>query len=135
MPIHQLFKSVPDREFTLQLLILYGIKDFTDTHYFTKRDLESLDIVNKLNEIKDKLDEYYIPCKSKTYLNEITLKRSVVILRQFLKCHDYNIHSKEKFIKGIKYTTYRVVPQTDGIIVPDKTTKVIVSFDYYNLFK
>ena len=129
MPIHQLFKSVPDREFTLQLLILYGIKDFTDTHYFTKRDLESLDIVNKLNEIKNKLDEYYIPCKSKTYLNEITLKRSVVILRQFLKCHDYNIHSKEKFIKGIKYTTYRVVPQTDGIVVPDKTTKVIVSFD------
>ena len=129
MPIHQLFKSVPDREFTLQLLILYGIKDFTDTHYFTKRDLESLDIVNKLNEIKDKLDEYYIPCKSKTYLNEITLKRSVVILRQFLKCHDYNIHSKEKFIKGIKYTTYRVVPQTDGIGIPEKTTKVIVSFD------
>lgn len=129
MPIHQLFKSVPDREFTLQLLTLYGIKDFTDTHYFTKRDLESLDIVNKLNEIKNKLDEYYIPCKSKTYLNEITLKRSVVILRQFLKCHNYNIHSKEKFIKGIKYITYRVVPQTDGIVVPDKTTKVIVSFD------
>ena len=129
MPIYQLFKSIPDREFTLQLLKLYGIKDFTDTHYFTKRDLESLDIVNKLNEIKNKLDEYYIPCKSKTYLNEITLKRSVVILRQFLKCHDYNIHSKEKFIKGIKYTTYRVVPQTDGISIPDKTTKVIVSFD------
>lgn len=129
MPVHQLFKCVPNREFTLQLLMLYGIKDFTDTHYFTKLDLESLDIVNKLNKIKDKLDEYYIPCKSKTYLNEITLKRSVVILRQFLKCHDYNIHSKEKFIKGIKYTTYRVVPQTDGISIPDKTTKVIVSFD------
>ena len=129
MPINQLFRTIPDRAFTIELLNLYGIDDFSDTHFFTKNDLEKLDTINKLNEINDRLNEYYIPCKSKTYLQDITLKRSIVILRHFLKCHNYNIHSKEKFIKGVKYTTYRIIPQTDGIIVPDKPKPVIVSFD------
>jgi hypothetical protein len=120
---------IPDREFTIKLLNLYGIEDFTDNHFFIKNDLDKLNTIDKLNDIKDLLSDYYIPCKSKVYLENITLKRCIVILRHFLKCHDYNIYSKEKFIKGIKYTTYRVVPQTDGIIIPDKTTKVIVSFD------
>ena len=129
MPINQLFRIIPDRAFTIELLNLYGIDDFTDTHFFTKNDLDKLETIHKLNEIKDRLDEYYIPCKSKTYLQNITLKRSIVILRHFLKCHNYNVHSKEKFIKGVKYTTYRIIPQTDGIVVPDKPKKVIVSFD------
>lgn len=129
MPINQLFRTIPNRAFTLELLNLYGIDDFTDTHFFTKNDLDKLETIHKLYEIKYRLNEYYIPCKSKTYLQDITLKRSIVILRHFLKCHNYNIHSKEKFIKGVKYTTYRIIPQTDGIIVPDKPKKVIVSFD------
>ena len=115
MPINQLFKTTPDRAFTIELLNFYGIDDFTDTHFFTKNDLDKLDIINKLNNIKNKLEEYYIPCKSKTYLQDITLKRSIVILRHFLKCHNYNIHSKEKFVNGVKHTTYRIFPQTDGI--------------------
>ena len=129
MPINQLFRTIPDRAFTIKLLNLYGIDDFTDTHFFTKNDLDKLDTINKLHEIKDRLDEYYIPCKSKTYLQDITLKRSIVILRHFLKCHNYNIHSKEKFIKNVKYITYRIIPHTDGIVVPDKPKPVIVSFD------
>ena len=124
MPINQLFKTTPDRAFTIELLNFYGIDDFTDTHFFTKNDLDKLDIINKLNNIKNKLEEYYIPCKSKTYLQDITLKRSIVILRHFLKCHNYNIHSKEKFVNGVKHTTYRIFPQTDGIVVPDKPKPV-----------
>ena len=77
------------------ILLHRFIDDFTDTHFFTKNDLDKLDTIHKLNEIRDRLDEYYIPCKSKTYLQDITLKRSIVILRHFLKCHNYNIHSKE----------------------------------------
>ena len=129
MPINQLFKTIPNREFTIELLNLYGIDDFTDTHFFTKNDLDKLDTIHKLNDMKYRLEEYYIPCKSKTYLQDITLKRSIVILRHFLKCHKYNIHSKEKFIKGVKYITYRIIPQTDRIVVPDKPKPVIVSFD------
>ena len=129
MTILQLFKIVPSRQFTLKLLQLYGINDFVETHYFTKDDLDKLNIVQELNNIKYKLEKYYIPCKSKVYLKDINLKRSIVILRHFLKCHNFNIHSKEKFIKGIKHTTYRIIPEMDGIIVPNKPKPVVVSFD------
>ena len=129
MPINQLFKITPDRAFTIELLNLYGIDDFTDTHYFTKDDLDNLTTIDKLNDMKSRLEEYYIPCKSKTYLQDITLKRSIVILRHFLRCHNYNIHSKEKLMQGIKHMTYRIIPQTDGIIVPEKCKPVIVRFD------
>ena len=53
MPINQLFRTIPDRAFTLELLNLYGIDDFTDTHFFTKNDLDKLDTINKLYEIKE----------------------------------------------------------------------------------
>ena len=129
MTILQLFKIVPSRQFTLKLLQLYGINDFVETHYFTKDDLDKLNIVQELNNIKYKLEKYYIPCKSKVYLKDINLKRSIVILRHFLKCHNFNIHSKEKFIKGTKHTTYRIIPEMDGIIVPNKPKPVVVSFD------
>ena len=72
MPINQLFRTAPDREFTIELLNLYGIDDFTDTHFFTKNDLDKLDTIHKLNDMKYRLEEYYIPCKSKTYLQDIT---------------------------------------------------------------
>ena len=129
MTILQLFKIIPSRQFTLELLQLYGINDFVETHYFTKDDLDKLNIVQELNNIKYKLEKYYIPCKSKVYLKDINLKRSIVILRHFLKCDNFNIHSKEKFIKGTKHTTYRIIPEMDGIIVPNKPKPVVVSFD------
>jgi len=126
---NQLFRISPDMEITENILHLFGIKDIHDNHSFTRMNLIDLKTVEKMNELSENLVKYYIPCKSKTYLQDITLKRSIVILRHFLKCHNYNIHSKEKFVNGIKHTTYRIFPQTDGIVVPDKPKPVIVCFD------
>ena len=98
MPINQLFKNMPDRSFVIELINLYGIEDFDDDKYFTKKTLETLNTIENLNSIKDKLNEYYIECKSKTYLTDITLKRCIVILRQFLRCHGYTLFSKEKLL-------------------------------------
>ena len=96
MPTNQLFNMIPDRNFVIELLQLYGIQDFNDTHFFTKDNLFELNTVNNLNNILDKLNEYYIPCKARIYLKDINLKRSVVILRQFLRCHNYTLYSKKK---------------------------------------
>ena len=59
MPTNQLFKMTPDRNFVIELLQLYGIQDFNDTHFFTKDNLEALNTVENLNNILDKLNEYY----------------------------------------------------------------------------
>jgi len=129
MPINQLFKNMPDRSFVIELINLYGIEDFDDDKYFTKKTLETLNTIENLNDIKDKLNEYYIECKSKTYLTDITLKRCIVILRQFLRCHGYTLFSKEKFVKGEKQTIYKIVKLDKEVVVPKKKEKIIVSFE------
>lgn len=129
MPINQLFKNMPERSFVITLINLYGIEDFDDDKYFTKKTLEKLNTIEKINDIRDKLSEYYIDCKSKTYLTDITLKRCIVILRQFLRCHGYTLFSKEKFVKGEKQTIYKIVKLDKEVVVPKKKEKIIVSFE------
>tara|TARA_B100000700_G_C14420815_1_gene568053 strand:+ start:64 stop:453 length:390 start_codon:yes stop_codon:yes gene_type:complete len=129
MPVNQLFRTMPDRSFVISLLNLYGIEDFNDTRYFTRENLETLNTAEELKEIVDKLRNYYIPCKAKTYLEEITIPRSIVILRQFLKCHGYTLFSKEKFIKSKKHTIYKIVTIDKEVSTPQKKEKVVVSFD------
>jgi len=129
MPVNQLFRIMPDRSFVISLLNLYGIEDFSDTRYFTKGNLETLNTIEELNKLNEKLENYYIPCKSKIYLEEITISRSIVILRQFLKCHGYTLFSKEKFIKANKQTIYKIVTIDKEVSTPKKKGKVVVSFD------
>ena len=129
MPVNQLFRTMPDRSFVISLLNLYGIEDFNDTRYFTRENLETLNTVKELKELENKLKDYYIPCKARTYLEEITIPRSIVILRQFLKCHGYTLFSKEKFIKSKKHTIYKIVTIDKEVSTPQKKEKVVVSFD------
>jgi len=130
MPKNQLFKNYPNEEFVINLLNIYGIKDFSDNHYFTKKDLEELNTIDNLNQLKDKLSSYYIPCKAKLYVNNIDHKRAITILRQFLKTQNYTLSSKEKYIKGIKYNTYTVVSITNNLnINKNKERKIIINFE------
>ena len=129
MPVNQLFRIMPDRSFVISLLNLYGIEDFSDTRYFTRENLQTLNTVEELKELEEKLKNYYIPCKARTYLEEITIPRSIVILRQFLKCHGYTLFSKEKFIKSKKHTIYKIVTIDKEVSTPKKKEKVVVSFD------
>ena len=130
MTILQLFKIVPSRQFTLELLQLYGINDFVETHYFTKDDLDKLNIVQELNNIKYKLEKYYIPCKSKKYLTNLNEKKCITILRQFLKIHNHTLISKEKYVKGNKQLFYQVIPQQIDMLTKNRESeKVILSFD------
>jgi len=129
MPINQLFKNMPGRNFVISLLNLYGIDDFDDNRYFTRNNLEILNTIEELKKIKTQLWEYYIPCKAKTYLDNITIARSIVILRQFLKCHGHTLYSKEKFIKGTKKSIYKIVTIDKEINTPKKKEKIVVNFD------
>ena len=95
-----------------------------------KKDLEELNTIDNLNQLKDKLASYYIPCKAKLYVNNIDHKRAITILRQFLKTQNYTLSSKEKYIKGIKYNTYTVVSITNNLnINKNKERKIIINFE------
>ena len=66
-------------------------------------------VIFSLDEISKKieeLNEYYLPCKSKIYLKNLTEKKCITVLRQFIKYHNYKCIAMEKSVKGKKQTTY-----------------------------
>ena len=111
MKKNQLFKIIPPKDFCLEILSAFGLNNFTDTKLFSKKDLEKINTLDKLNNLKNKLKKYYLPCKARLYLNEIDLKNSITILRQIVKLYNFSIVSKEKYITGLKFIIYKVVPK------------------------
>jgi hypothetical protein len=122
----QLFSKKPELNVVLHLLKLYGLNDFDENYSFNKIDLEKKKIVYELNKFKETLDQYYLPCKSKKYLNNITLKRSITILRQVIKEYNYKLISREKYISGKKYLSYNL---KQIYIEGKKKPNLVVKFD------
>lgn len=130
MSKNQLFKIIPEKKFVLKLLKLYGIENLEDTRFFTKDNLNNLNTLENIINIIDDLNIYYLPCKSKIYLKNITLKRCIVILRQFIKILNYTLYSKEKFVNGTKTTIYQIIPFNNGIdINKPLDKKITISFE------
>ena len=122
----QLFSKKPELNVVLHLLKLYGLNDFDENYSFNKIELEKKKIVYELNKFKETLDQYYLPCKSKKYLNNITLKRSITILRQVIKEYNYKLISREKYISGKKYLSYNL---KQIYIEGKKKPNLVVKFD------
>ena len=126
---NQLFRVLPDVDIINTLLQTFGLTSLNDTKFFTKETLKEYDTVNKLTEIKDQLESYYLPCKS-MYISDITEKRSIVILRQFIKAHGYTLISKERYIDGKKTSVYRLL-EDDKQMTPKKSKgkkPIVISF-------
>ena len=126
---NQLFRVLPDIDIINILLESVGLSSLEDTNFFTKETIKELNTVEKINEIKGILESYYLPCKSKVYLNKLNEKKRITILRQFLKVHNYTLMSKEKYIKGKKSLFYQVIPIQIDMLVKERNDKVVISFD------
>ena len=129
MTINQLFKKKPSKEFIEEILLIYGLESFEDNKQFTRKDLEKLDLCNNFNSLSIKLEEYYLPCKFKIYLQNINIKKSITLLRQLLKLYDYNVKSNEKYIKGEKIIVYQILPKNSQKKQINNNNKCVISFD------
>ena len=109
MTLYQLFTKKPTEEIIDSLLGCFGLESLEDTKVFTKKELKEIDTVEEMKKVVPNLQEYYLPCKRKKYLSDLTHKKAVTILRQFIKCYDYVLYSKEKYIQGEKYLTYQLM--------------------------
>lgn len=128
MAKNQLFRILPDTEIIQEILEAFGLTSLNDTNYFTKETIQENETIDKLIEIKDKLREYYLPCKQ-TYIDNINDKRCIVILRQFIRVHGYALISKERYINGKKMNVYRLIVD-DVPKTPKKKIKepIVISF-------
>ena len=103
---NQLFKISPDLKITTDILLLFGLNGLDDNHSFTKQNLIDMNTVEKMNQNIEMIKKYYIPCKAK-YLDNLTEKKCITVLRQFLKIHNYTLMYKEKYVKGEKFLFYQ----------------------------
>jgi len=116
MPQNQLFKIIPDENIILNILETFGLTNLEDTRLFTKNHMIDINTVDKINKLKDKLNEYYLPCKSKKYLNDLDEKKCITILRQIIKLYHYKCIGIEKSIKSNKVMTYRLLYSNDDYL-------------------
>ena len=131
---NQLFKVIPTEEVCLEVLYCFGLHSIDDTTNFSKNDLETLCTVQKIYLIKEKLEQFYIPCKARTYLNELSPKNCITILRQILKTFGRTVTSREKYIRGVKYVIYQIIPKDYKKYQPvefnkDEVNNYLISFD------
>ena len=137
MDKNQLFKKIPTETIMNKILLCFNISTLDEGKVtFCRKDIINFNSVNKLNNIKEELKEFYLPCKARTYLNDLNEKNIVTILRQVLKHHNYNVLSKEKYLRGEKFILYTIV--TNNKVVEDKKNikhlhiekkKIIINFD------
>jgi hypothetical protein len=109
MSIRQLFTEKPPKSLIFKMLKAIGFNNLED-----KSELSVLDLIDNgtkqlvINMIPE-LREYYIPCKSDIYLNNLTEKRCIAICRQLLRTIDYTFITREKYIITRKYTMYKLI--------------------------
>ena len=133
MVIKQLFISIPPIDLLKNIINGFGLKNLNDKKEFCYLDMNNLNTLNVFHSLENELRKYYLPCKQKIYFNNINMltnKEAITILRQLLKIHDYDLNSREKFIKGIKYSVYKIISKNEKIFnLTKKKKEIIISFD------
>ncbi len=109
MKYFQLFTEKPNIDFINVLLSCFGIDSLDNKKEFCKDDLKDINTIDKIEELIPEMILYYLPCKSQIYLKDITIKRSITILSQFLKLYDYKLCRKERIINRKKLIYYNII--------------------------
>ena len=130
MSINQLFKIKPSIELINEILEYLNIdlNSIETKNYFTMNENIVNNIQENVENIKQKLKDYYIPCKKKIYIDNIDIKKFITIIRQLLKLHNYKLNSIDKYNNGKKYIFYYIISikNTHNI---KKDINCIISFD------
>lgn len=125
MKYFQLFTEKPSIEFMTSLLRCYGIQSLDDNKEFCKEDLTDFGTIDKLEELIPEMILYYLPCKSQIYLKDITVKRSITILTQFLRLFEHKLVRKERIINRKKHIYYNIISNKfNNIHISTESTEV-----------
>ena len=131
MTYNQLFIKEPNNQIIKKVISFFGIKDLNNEESFTYSDMEKLNTVMNLKNIKTELLEFYLTCKAKIYLNKWDNKSCVTICRQLLKSINYNLIRKEYCKNGKKYPVYTIYHKNNAKLIKsmEKNKKIVITFD------
>ena len=114
---NQLFKKLPPIDLFERLVKIYGLTDINDCRKFTKDHLTKNKTLEKIEGLREELEEYYLPCKTTKYLTDLDEKKLITILRQIAKVFDYHVISNEKYLNSKKVLQYSL--EKNGVIFDD----------------
>ena len=111
--INQLYVTKPSKELAARLVRCFGLDGLSDTSFFSKDNMQHHNTVWRIhNYMKSDLENLYLKCKAKSYLNDIDEHGALTILRQILRVHDYNLISRSKCKQGRRFYQYRIIQST-----------------------
>lgn len=131
MKINQLFTKTVELGVAERLVRCIGLDGIDDGRTFTRFDLQRVDAVAKFAAIECELREYYLPCKARLYMEDMTDKKVLTVVKQVLRLHGYALQSREKNSGSKKIIVYRIVNNshdTSGAM-HKQTCPVNVDFD------
>ncbi len=133
---NQLFRKPLSDELINRIVEAFGFRSLNDRRSFSRSDLLKLNSVENVKALKPLLEQYYLPCKARSYLSDLNEKNIVTILRQCIKTKGYTINSREKYLKGDKFIIYSIcsLDQKEYIsvvsgVVDKKIKETIITFD------
>ena len=101
MSKNQLFKINPDITIITNLLEAFSLTALSDTRFFTIENLKDNNTIKNIENIISELEKYYLPCKAKIYLKNLTEKKCITILRQFIKFFNINVSEWKKVLMDV----------------------------------
>jgi hypothetical protein len=124
----QLFTITPPLELVENILKLITMRDIDDVLYyeFSKKNIIDKNIIDKIQFYIPELKKYYLKCKHKKYLENLTDKKIITIFRQLLRVYDFNLRSIEKYNNGKKYLLYIIDKKKN---LSFKKVNSIINFD------
>lgn len=108
MKINQLFRSNVPMDLFNKIYKCFGYESLNIEYMFSKTDLDRLNTVGKMNDLKDELTQYYIPCKAKMYLSSLNQLKCITVFRQILRLNHISLISRQRYIKNKKMTFYSI---------------------------
>lgn len=105
--ILQLFRATIPIELLNKICESFGYKIGTE-YIFCKHDLERIETCKNMLAYKEELCQYYIPCKAKLYLTNLSLNKCITIFRQVLRLNNMTLVSFQRYIKHKKTTFYTI---------------------------
>ena len=108
MTINQLFLIKPTLELIMKLLACLNINSLKSDVSFSKKTIVRHNIIFKAKSVLDELRKCYLPCKTKRYLDDITPRKLITVIKQCLKLYNGSLYSYEKYINGEKTILYKL---------------------------
>tara|TARA_Y100000590_G_scaffold424989_1_gene532498 strand:+ start:121 stop:510 length:390 start_codon:yes stop_codon:yes gene_type:complete len=128
--INQLFRKMVTLDDLHKILSCFNLQGLNDARIFTKYDLLLYKTIEKMKVLLPMLHMYYLPCKAKLYLHNLTIRKCITILRQVIRLYEYNLESNERYISKKKCVAYRMYPMGKSNIplyINNKST--LITFD------